>query len=172
MTDSKPIEHMINEVNRLINNAFLRCRYGVYAFDSSTETIRHTHNGIECNYSLPEGIKQITKVKNELETEDIIHSLAELIFFDIAESEELGYETTEAYSFIDFEGCETYIYGACSNKCNWSKFDLEVMKKNPDGTWYNLSRLREIPFLFSSVYLSIGHMLKEIRLLERRKEKR
>ena len=50
MTDSKPIEHMINEVNRLINNAFLRCRYGVYAFDSSTETIRHTHNGIECNF--------------------------------------------------------------------------------------------------------------------------
>ena len=166
------IEQLIANVNKFVSDQFLRCKYGVYAFDSASETIIHIHNGVKSSYSLAEGTKQITKVLKELETEDIVFSLAELIFFDIAESEELGHETTEAYSFIDFEGCETYIYGVCGKLAGWSKFDLEVMAKNPDGTWNNLSRLRDIPFLFGSIYLSIRHMLKEIRLLEKRKEKR
>ena len=89
------IENLITEVNRLIDNSFLHCKYGIYDFDSASKTIIHIHNGVKCFYSLTEGAKQIAKVQNELETEDKIFSLAELLSFDISESE-LGHETTEA----------------------------------------------------------------------------
>jgi len=169
MTKSKPIDQMINETNQLISNAFLRCRYGIYSLDSASGTIKHTHKGIECFFSLEEGIKQIAKVHQELETEDIIHSIAEQILFDAAESEELGYATTDAYNFIEFEGCETSIYGVPSETTDWSKIDIEVITRDPEtGTWYNLARVRDIPVVFESIYLGVAHALKEIRLMEMR----
>ena len=167
MTNSKTTEHMIAEVNQFISDAFLRCKYGVYSLDSASKTLRHIHNGIECFYSLEEGIRQIAKIHQELETEDIIHSIAEEILFDAAKSEELGYATTDAYNFIEFEGCETSIYGVPSETTDWSKIDLEVITRDSEtGTWYNLARVRDIPIIFESIYLGVAHALKEIRLME------